>query len=312
MTAVSTKNTLSAADWEVLFGSWSKGPSQTEQEKCENAERMIRSAISLYEPLKYRTIKVFVQGSYRNRTNVRADSDVDVCVLCLDSFYPNYSHTPNVNSDILRFSDSTYGFTELKHDVEAALVAKFSRQAVTRGDKAFDVKENTYRVAADVVPTFEGRLYYYTPTGLLTYHSGTVLQCSGDGSRIHNWPEQHYANGVSKHTETARQFKKKARCLKTLCNSMAASGVTSAKEMSSFLLESLVYNCPNSVFTHATHYDDMKAVISSCWGMTKTDDSATNMLEVNDIKYLFRPSQPWDRSTTHQFLFDAWGYVGFE
>ncbi len=31
--------------WEDTFGSWSQPPSQTEQEKCENAERAIKRAI---------------------------------------------------------------------------------------------------------------------------------------------------------------------------------------------------------------------------------------------------------------------------
>ena len=82
--------------------------------------------------------------------------------------------------------------------------------------------------------------------------------------------------------------------------------------MASFLLESSVYNCPDTVFAQPTHYDDMKAVIATLWGMTQTDDAAKEMVEVNNIKYLFHSSQPWDRSTTNQFLVDAWGYVGFE
>lgn len=162
------------------------------------------------------------------------------------------------------------------------------------------------------MPTFEGRRYYYSSSGQLTYHWGTVLECSSSGRRINNWPEQHYANGVQKHAQTNRQFKKKVRCLKNLCNDMASSGVASAESMASFLLESLVYNCPNNIFTRSTHYEDMKAVIATLWSMTQTDDTAREMIEVNDIKYLFHVSQPWQRSTANQFLFDAWGYVGFE
>jgi hypothetical protein len=36
---------LMASDWEETFRSWSKPSSDSEQEKCENAERMIREAI---------------------------------------------------------------------------------------------------------------------------------------------------------------------------------------------------------------------------------------------------------------------------
>ncbi len=32
-------------DWESVFTTWSQGPSKTEQERAENAERQIRQAI---------------------------------------------------------------------------------------------------------------------------------------------------------------------------------------------------------------------------------------------------------------------------
>lgn len=312
MGVISIKSGRSIEDWDRTFNRWAQGPSQSEQEKCDNAVRMVFDAIGAHQGLRNRDIKVFAQGSYRNRTNVRLDSDVDVCVLCMDTFFPDYDFVPNVNSSTLGFADATYSFDELKRDVEAALVAKFGRQAVTRGDKAFDIKENTYRVAADVVPTFEGRLYYRNSYGTLSYHSGTVLECTSNRRRINNWPEQHYANGVQKHQQTDRQFKKKVRCLKNLCNTMADAKIESAEKMASFLLESLVYNCPNSVFTHDTHYEDMRAAIAYLWSKTKDDTEGEDMVEVNDIKYLFRVTQPWKRAEVHQFLFDAWVYVDFE
>lgn len=312
MGVISIKSDRSIEDWDNTFNHWAQGPSQSEQEKCDNAVRMVNEAISAHEGLRNRAIKVFAQGSFRNRTNVRLESDVDVCVLCMDTFFPDYDFVPDVNDSTLGFSNAIYGFDELKRDVEAALVDKFGRQAVTRGDKAFDVKENTYRVAADVVPTFEGRLYYRNSYGTLSYHSGTVLECSSNRRRINNWPEQHYANGVQRHQQTNRQFKKKVRCLKNLCNTMAEAKIDSAEKMASFLLESLVYNCPKIVFTKETHYEDMKAVIAYLWGKTKDDTEAKEMHEVNDIKRLFHFTQPWKRADVNQFLFDAWVYVDFE
>ncbi len=75
-------------DWESVFTTWSQGPSKTEQERAENAERQIRQAIHASEKLKNRNVKVFTQGSYRNRVNVRKDSDVDIGVVCFDTFFP--------------------------------------------------------------------------------------------------------------------------------------------------------------------------------------------------------------------------------
>lgn len=62
-------------------------PSQTERDKMENAERAIKNAISASDKLRARSIRVFAQGSYRNRVNVRADSDVDIAVHCSNTFF---------------------------------------------------------------------------------------------------------------------------------------------------------------------------------------------------------------------------------
>ncbi len=272
---------------------------------------MIRAAINAYEPLASRSVSTFAQGSYRNRTNVRADSDVDICVLSRATIYPDYTHAPGINNQSVGLTQLFYSFSDFKRDVEAALKAYFGAQAITRGDKAFDVKENTSRIAADVVPTFEGRMYYRDALGLLQVHSGTVLQCASNSRVIYNWPEQHYANGVTRHDQTTRQFKKKARCLKSLRCEMADNGSASAKAMSSFLLESLVYNCPDATFTQPSHLEDMRAVIVHLWNATADETCERQLFEVNRIKYLFHSSQGWDRATTRTFLQEAWNYVGF-
>ncbi len=77
-------------DWESVFTTWSQGPSATEQGRAENAERQIRQAVQDSDKLKNRNIRVFTQGSYRNRVNVRRDSDVDIGVLCFDTCFPEY------------------------------------------------------------------------------------------------------------------------------------------------------------------------------------------------------------------------------
>ena len=296
--------------WQDKFDRWAQRPSQTEQDKADRAERMIRDAIRSYAPLASRSIRVFAQGSYRNRTNVRADSDVDICVLSQATFFSDYGHVAGVTDQTQGFDVASYTFPDLKRDIEAALKAHFGAQAISRGDKAFDVKENTSRIAADVVPTFEGRLYYRNTYGNLEFNSGTVLQCSASGRLIYNWPEQHYANGVRRHDQTGRQFKKKSRCLKALRCEMADGGNTNAKAMSSFLLESLIYNCPDSVFHQPTHLDDMRGALIHLWNATKDDACVRQLLEVNGIKYLFHTMQAWNRAATRAFLQDAWNYVG--
>jgi Second Messenger Oligonucleotide or Dinucleotide Synthetase domain len=149
---------------EDSLKSWAKAPGQTEQETCDKAVSAVRKAINTTETLSKHTIKVFAQGSYCNRTNVREDSDVDVCVCCSDSLMCDYPEGMK-NTDFGLSSPADYSYSTFKNDVGSALTSYFKNGHVTRGNKAFDIKENTYRIAADVVPCFEHRRYRKTERG---------------------------------------------------------------------------------------------------------------------------------------------------
>lgn len=230
-------------DWESSFSSWAKGPSQTEQEQIDNAERMIKEAIQASDKLKFRNITVFTQGSYRNRVNVKRDSDVDIGILCYDTFFYEAADD-NVRSKLYEsLVPATYDYSVFKTEIEEALVTKFGREAVSRGKKAFDIKANSYRVEADVCAFFEHRRY----TSENDYISGVeMIPDDSSPPRIINWPEQHYTNGVNKNSITSRKFKRIVRTLKSLSIEMAEKNIVSARKTPSFLIESLVFNAPDS------------------------------------------------------------------
>jgi predicted nucleotidyltransferase len=245
-------------DWESIFTTWSQGPIKTEQERAENAKRQIRQAIQASEKLKNRNIEVFTQGSYRNRVNVRQDSDVDVGVLCTDTYFPEYPDD-NVKMELAKsFIPATYEYATFKNELEEALVARFGRAAVTRGSKAFDIKANTYRVESDVAAFFEHRRYVTS-----TYHRTGVEMIPDDYQppSVKNWPEQHYQNGVSKNDATTRRYKRVVRVIKKLSNEMASKDIQSAKDAPSFLIECLVFNASTSCFEYQTFKPMVRAVL---------------------------------------------------
>ena len=63
---------------EETLRSWTYPPSDSEEAKLQNAERLVKETIASAATLQYRPIKVFCQGSYANDTNIRLDSDIDV------------------------------------------------------------------------------------------------------------------------------------------------------------------------------------------------------------------------------------------
>ena len=292
-------------DWENTFRSWGQAPSQTERDKCENAERAIREAITASSALAARSISVFAQGSYANRTNVRQDSDVDICVRCRDVFY--YDLPAGVLRESYGITPANYEYAQFKNEVGAALTDYFGYSAVTRGNKAFDVHANSYRVDADVVPAFEYRRY----TSASAYHEGTKF-LPDNGGQVINWPSQNYDNGVSKNQRTGERFKAMVRIMKRLRNEMNEAAIGVAKPIPSFLNECLVWNVPDEGFGHDTYKADVRHVIADLWNNTRTADTCGEWGEINELKYLFRSGQPWTREQTNTFLQAAWDYIGLQ
>jgi predicted nucleotidyltransferase len=296
-------------DWDITFGYWGSCPSDTEQDKCGNAERAIRKAIAASPTLREKPIDVFVQGSYANGTNVRQDSDVDVCVLYKgNAFFTDYQLAPNLNDAALSLITADYNYRVFKIEIEAALVAYFGRQSVRRGNKAFDIRENTYRIDADVVPCFEHRLYSGDRFNY-SYRSGTQL-FPDNGPKIVNWPKQNHDNGAVKDLLTGSKFKALTRILKNLRFKMMDEGDKLAEAIPSYLIECLLWNVPVERFANVLYTQNFHQVLAYLWGQTRTDESCNGWTEVNDVKFLFRAGQPWERQQVNDFLLTAWSYVG--
>lgn len=149
-----------ARDWEATFQAWAQPPSATETEKMQRADKAIRDAIAVNTKLQAHDVHVYAQGSYHNRTNVPGESDVDIRVEVKDVIYPDWHFVdPNARLDRsirdrleaeANLHDVAYNYPEFKDDVGVALVNRFGPPpAVIRGDKVYDIHENTYRVESD-------------------------------------------------------------------------------------------------------------------------------------------------------------------
>lgn len=310
-------NTFAAKrDWESILGTWAQPPAKTEQERCENAERAIRTAITSSDKLKARDIKVFVQGSYRNNVNVRQESDVDIGVVCRETFFFDLPDGYSREQFGLN-TPGTYEFAQFKDEVGEALVNHFGYGTVTRGDKAFDVRANSYRVDADVAPFFAYRWYQKNAS----WREGVKL-FSDSGKVVVNWPEQHYESGVAKNDATSRAFKGVVRILKRLCIEMSGEGMASAvPACPGFLIECMTHNVPNDRFAQQSWKKAVREVLAFLFNNTLDDTKCADWTEVSGLKWLFRPTrygfhttteQKWTRQQAHAFVDAAWNYLGLE
>lgn len=292
---------------EEKLAGWTGPSSPTEKEKQERTERMIREAIAAHDGFDgYRSdISVYAKGSYANNTNVKSDSDVDIVVECTDVCYWQ-EHDP-ARGGHPAASPYTGPWTpeKLKAEIAAALEKKFPG-AVTAGSTAFEVDASSARVNADVVPSFTYKLYFSDGT----YRQGTKV-FKKDGTSVVNYPKLQLERGKEKNVRTNGLYKKTARILKRLENELVLKGLT--EEVPSYLLECLIYNCPEEYFSRDTWRGTMRGCLAKIFNCTMgTEPVDDRWMEANGSKFLFHPDQKWTRAQVHKFASDAWDYMEFE
>ncbi|RLG27967.1 hypothetical protein DRN98_10175 [Methanosarcinales archaeon] len=77
-------------NWEEKFARWAKPPSESEEERCSHTISMIKEALNDHPRLKTRNTTIILQGSFKNNTNIRRDSDIDICIRLNDVFFGQY------------------------------------------------------------------------------------------------------------------------------------------------------------------------------------------------------------------------------
>lgn len=287
---------------ERLIG-WTGPSSNTEQEKQDRTERMIRQAIDSHEPFNDCSLKIYAKGSYANNTNVRSDSDVDIAVECTDVLYWEESE-----KGVYTPGDAYKGIwtpAKLRSELIFAMRAKFPGQIDSSGSTAIQINSGSARVDADVVPCFSFQYHMGHET-----RDGTKI-FKVDGSSIVNYPAQQMANGIAKNKRTGNAYKRGARLLKRIENAMAENGTF--RELPSFFMECLAYNCPDTAFAHSTWTECLKTMLVHIWTNLQGDEPQSGRwVEVNECFYLFHSAQKWTRKDGREFSKAAWNYLGLK
>ncbi|QEC51975.1 hypothetical protein EDD80_11833 [Anseongella ginsenosidimutans] len=290
---------------EDQLTNWTKPPSDSEQTKLENSERMVRDAINSDEKLKKKSTETFGQGSYANNTNVRLNSDIDINVRYTGGFY--YDLPKEKTKEDFGITPTSYTFAEFKDDVENALVNKFGRTDVIRNDKCITIKENSYRIETDVVPTWNYRRYSADGNFVL----GAKFMAD-KGIWIENFPKQHIDNGIRKNNNTARRFKRLTRLHRKLRYKMIDDGENVSDNITSFLLECLVWNVPNDKINNYYSWTErLKQSIIFIYNETKEHENCKEWGEVSELFYLFHSSRKWTYQDVNSYMLLLWNHLEF-
>lgn len=289
---------------EAQLAGWTGPSSDTEQDKQDRTDRMITEAVEAHAAFDDCSLSVYPKGSYANQTNVRADSDVDIVVQCHECEYWREASPGSRTSSGTPY-EGIWTPAKLRAELVAALKAKFGGQVDATGSTAIVVRSSTARVDADVVPCFDFR-YYFESGGS---REGTKVFKKAGGS-IENYPAQHLAAGKTKDQRTNGSFKKAVRIMKRVENLMVEADYH--REVPSYFVECLVYNCPDEILRRSTWLSTIKGVIGHIWEELQGDepsDDDDRWLEVNECKYLFHSAQKWNRKDGREFAYAAWNYL---
>lgn len=176
-------------------------------------------------------IRLFVQGAYACDTSVGAEEDIEIAVV-----------QESVSSKAVA------GMNSFKDDVEKCLREKFDGD-VERGDEWIRVRGSADRKGMLIVPC---RRYCGDRRDAFGGESGGaqgVEMIADSGERLVRFPEQHIIGGRERDVKTNHSYKKAVRIIKSMRHLMAENNCASAKEVSDFQVESLLWNLPDRQFT---------------------------------------------------------------
>lgn len=295
---------------EGVLQSWTVPLSQTEERRVENTVRMIREAVTSYFKLSDCSMSIFAQGSYANNTNVRQNSDVDICIMSTSTVFCNYVEGK---------TDKDYGYTigtitysDYKTYVIEALKNKFGDASITIGNKCINIKANSYHVNADVIPAFQYRDFKtINSTNPQKYIEG-IKYFSSDGEQIINYPKDHVKNGKQKNIDTNYKYKKIVRIMKHVRNEMVDEGIVNGDKITSFLIECLIWNLPNDLINDGkTWITTVQNAIVYLWNKIN-DNQHKQWREVSERIYLFHSDRKWTDEETKKFLYNMYNFLQFE
>jgi hypothetical protein len=249
-----------------------------------------------------RDIEIFLQGSYRNFTNIFSDSDVDIVVQLNETYTRDSSlligpQREAEQRDFTRAQPAPYPWDTFRADVLESLRRYYGNAPVVQqGNKAIKLQGGAGRLAADVVPALVHHLYT-SYVGLFIAPTSVEGISFWDQFRrqIINYPKQHIENGEQKNGffRTNGNYKPIVRMFKNARRYAVGRGLLGAGAAPSYFVECLLSNVPDHLFV-----SDRQQAMLGILNWLRNSEMAVFMCQ-NGRVLLFGPTpEQWN-------LFDA-------
>jgi Nucleotidyltransferase domain len=252
--------------------------------------------------IRYRDVDIYLQGSYRNDTNIRGDSDVDVVVELNSTWSQDLSRLTAYEMGLYHktYSSATYLWEDFRADVLEALKDYFGRKSVSEGNKCLKVAGSSGRLPADVLVCHEHREYrrFYNAYDQ-QYVEGVKFWTRKERREVVNFPKVHYENGVKKNSawRTNGAYKPTVRIFKNARTYLSQRGVIRDDLAPSYFLECLLYNAPDGAFS-GTHHQTFLNVLNWLYSA-----DLSSLPCQNEQTFLFGPTpEQWNTTDARELV----------
>ena len=217
---------------ESTLAKWSHHEAGT---AFKQAHVPIREALKAHKRLSQFKYEVFLQGSYKNDTNLGGDSDVDVVVQLASKLKPAVAAL--TEEQLQKDGSHRYIHQQWKTFRDEALKAlrtKFGKAAKS-GRKTLKVPKGRIPADADLVIT-------------VSHKEGIGFYLSDERRWVVSFPQQHNDRGLRKEKSANNRFKRTIRMFKASRNRLVEKKVITKEDAPSYFIECLLYNVPDSLF----------------------------------------------------------------
>lgn len=234
---------------EEKLESWARQGAVT---TSKNTHESVRFALtSNKSKIKDKNIEIFLQGSYKNTTNIRGDSDVDIVVKLNDTFYKDISLLNEEERNLYNkdFVSANYSWHDFRLDVLETLKEYYGVYSIEEGNKSIKINEGSNRLSADVVVCTQFRKYIsYNGSYDSNYIEGISFFTLQENRRVINFPKKHYHNGVEKNRNSNGLLKPMTRIFKNMKSYLVEKNHINKSTAPSYFIENLLYNVSNNQF----------------------------------------------------------------
>ncbi|MGN7484987.1 nucleotidyltransferase domain-containing protein [Priestia megaterium] len=278
----------------------SQGATATPKALREKIEKKLTGENSKIQ--RKNQLDIYLQGSYRNNTNIYGNSDVDIVVQSDATFFSDVTELDTYEVSLYKsaFSDATYTWSDFKNEIIETLEDAFGKESVEVGNKSIKIDDGSYE--ADVVPCFEYRKYisFGELESQREYIPGIKFFTTKENRSVVNYPKEHYSKGAKKNQSVENRFKPTIRIFKNMKRKLIEKDMITKEEVPSYFLENLLYNVPDELFDNSEIANRVYDILK--W-LGDNRYSLSEFICQNEQIYLFGSSQEqWNEVDAQKFI----------